>query len=200
MCKIYINMDNFDKQCEYYKNIENRRNNPIDLSKLDNPDNFVEIVANHVFSINENKLTDNLTQLLFDGETDIEGIFCVYLELILYGINILTNNTSSVFDLDNIENELIDKIQKYLGSCGIKMIVREELVDNIFMFRDKSSHYCEIVPKPPSFLCVNDWFVLNYRLITNVKNKVKSNFTDYWAFFVTNSGKTFSVRFDYKLS
>jgi len=37
------------------------------------------------------------------------------------------------------------------------------------LYRDRNDYYCEILQKPPFFLCYKGWYVLQYRLLVNKK-------------------------------
>jgi len=191
----------YQNQLEYYKYFEKQKENFVDLSqKLDNPNNSIRIFAEYLFAKSSKNLNENLAGMLVDDTMEIADIFCMLLELVLYGLNILSSGGYTIFDLDNPFNDIIYTIKSYLKSCGFDLDLKEVYFDeNIELYRDQNNYYCEIVPKPPSYLCQNDWCVLNYRLINNATFKFASTtpLEKFSTFFISKQKKIFTINFKF---
>ena len=128
---------------------------------------------------------------------DTTDIFGLFIELLLYGIDILTKGQYTIHDLTDVDDPIVGTIQKYFNSIGISVHIGEEFIDDdIQLYRDNDQYYCEILPKPNPFLCYPGWYLLNYRLIYNKKcnNKIFSNINHYRALVLT-SNKIFIINF-----
>lgn len=191
----------YKQQLEFYNYVEKQRENCIDLTN-DSSDH-IKSLANILFNKSIKDL--GLNGLLVDDMTEPADIFCMLVELVLYGIDILTNTTSNIFELDDPNCELIGTVNKYLKTTGFYMEINEDFVeDNIVcLYRDRNDYYFEILGKPPFYLCINDgWYVGNYRMAQNINFKFTKN-TDlakFKAFFVTHNKKIFVITFKYVLN
>lgn len=190
----------YQKQLEYNEYIEKQREKYIDLSQgLENPNNSIYILAKEIFNKNKKKLTSDLTNILMDENTETVDIFCVLLELVLYGLEILSNGKINVFDLRDQIDDNIFLMKSYLESSGFDINVEEEIIDSkdAILYRDRSDYYCEIVPKPPSYLCTNSWCILNYKFILNKKFLFHDEMSmdKFKAFFISNEKKIFVINF-----
>ena len=196
----------YKKQLEYYEYFEKQKENYTDLTGDENPNSSVKQFAEILFRKKGSNLTYDLSGILFDETMEVADVFCVLVELVLYGLDIITNSASDIFALEESGNEIVNLIRSYLKSTGFDIIIKEEFLDdspemqeNINLYRDRTDYYCQIVKKPPPFLCFEGWYVLNYRLINNRKY-IFNNSTpldNFKAFFITNSKKIFTVNFKY---
>ena len=188
-----IQMSNYQQQVDYYNYVEKQRSNYVDLAKS-NPNDCVKIFANILFSKPVNDLSKDLTGIVIDESMEIIDCFCMLIELVLYGINILTNGQNEIFDLVDVFDPMVDLIKKYIKSMGFDLILREELFfdkDEIYLYRDRDDYYCQVTNRPPELLCYDSWYVLNYKLITNKKFSFDQNSSldIFKAFFISSSIK-----------
>lgn len=192
----------YQKQLEYYEYVEKQRENYIDLSQgLENPNNSIYILAKELFNKSKNNLTSELTSILMDDDTEMIDIFCVLLELVLYGLEILSNGKINIFDLEDHTDDKIYLMKSYLKSGGFDICIKEEIVEDtdVVLYRDRSDYYCEIVQKPPSYLCTSSWCILNYRFILNKKFTFDNTtpIDAFKAFFISNKNKIFVINFKF---
>ena len=197
-------MDPYSKyrqQLEYYEYFEKQKENYVDLTKQ-NPNNSVKELATILFKKSNNGLDKDLTGILLDDQMETADIFCMVLELVLYGLDIITNGEADIFQLQESTDDMVFMIKRYLKSAGFNMEIHEELfVDDIDLYRDRTDYYCQIVRRPPELLCVNGWYVLNYRMIENKKhiiNKIDP-LPNYRAFFIASNKKIFVINFYFTL-
>nr|QZX43195.1 hypothetical protein [Mimivirus sp.] len=188
-------MDNYRKQEEYYKYVEQRRENFVDLTSKSN--DSITYLANLIFTKPLQSLDSDLAGLLIDDCMDIQDLFCMLVELVLHGLDILTENKYNVFDLQNEDDNIIDIIQKYLKSLGFKFTICKNIDNDINAIREISGYYCEILPKPPSYLCFPGWYILNYRIIYAEKCIVHTSIDQYRAIFMTNKKEIFEFSFSF---
>lgn len=196
----------YKKELEYYQYLEKQRENYVDMTggipmghEKDN--SSIKLFANVLFNKKENNLNQNLSGILVDETMQSADIFCMLVELILYGINILTSEKTTIFGLDESTSDIVYTIKSYLKSTGFDMIVSEDFVENneVYLYRDHTDYYCEIVKKPPKNFCYPGWYVLVYRLINNNKFKF-ANITPlekFKAFFISDNKKIFTISFMY---
>ena len=155
---------------------------------------LAKLLFNKSVTTQDNKLIGTI-----DESMKPLDIHAMMIELILYLLSILNEN-ATIFNLDKVNDPIVDTIKHKVNLLNMKLILEEiDFSLDPKLYRDKSDYYCEIVPKPPIYLCQNDWCVLDYRLIINTKFKLDSNMhlSKYYSFFLTNNGKIFSIRFDY---
>lgn len=186
----------YKKQLEYYDYVERQRKNCVDLTT---ENNSVEKFAKILFGKNFNNLNQDLTGIIFDDGHDVVEIFCMLVELVLYGIDILTDKKNNIFDLQELDDNIIDILKGYLKSAGFILKVDQEIIDedDLNLYRDRDDYFCQIVKRPPEFLCVAGWYVLNYRLIENKKYHYNSLtvLENFKAFFITRQNKIFTFYF-----
>lgn len=170
----------------------------IDLTSY--ADESFHILAIYLFSTDIKNLDTDLTGILLDESMDVVDLFCALVEVVLYGLDILSKEKITLFDLKNDQDELIDNINRYFKSMGFKIQIKEEYFDDISaLYRDNNNYYCEILPKPPSYLCIKGWYVLQYRLINNPRFSFtkNTNLNEFKAFFITKQNKIFTLRFNF---
>jgi hypothetical protein len=163
------------KEIERLKYIESQKENYTDLTSYG--ENSIFEFSKILFSKNPKNLDVNLSEILFDEDAEYLDIFCTILEIILYGVDILTESKNSIFDLKSCNETLVNEIKKYMKSIGYNVIITEE--------NNTTDYYCEIVPKKNN----QGWCILNYQI------KINSNFKYPYAFFVSNE-KIFCIRIE----
>lgn len=156
--------------------------------------------AKLLFEKNNNNFSKNdLLCMLLDDDLEPVDIFCIILELVLHGLDILSKGENTIFDLTDTNSCIVNTIDSYLQHIGFKIKVREEFfLENPVLYRDKNTFYCEILPMPPQQFCSKGWYVLNYRLVDNNlfvfhKNTLINHFK---AFFISNSNKIYTINFE----
>ena len=198
-------MDSYAKQLEYYQYVENQRNNYVDLSSDDN--SSVYKLAQILFSKKEKNLKEDLSGILIDDTMDVCDVFCCLVELVLYGLDIITEKKDSIFDLVESYDDKCFVIKSYLKSAGFDMNVEEIFSMELYgtdtvLYRDSSDYYCEILKKPPPYMCHPGWYLLNYRLVDN-KNfhfNTRTPIEKFKAFFISNNNKIFTINFNLKIT
>lgn len=176
------NGDTYRKQLEHYNYVENQQERYINLVNYGN-ESIVQF-AQILFSEPLKNLKSKLSPLLLEESMESADIFCMLVELVLRGLNILGN--FKIFDLDGTTNELVSILRSYLQSAGFDMVIIEADVE-------PSEWYCQIVPNGSS-----EWKVLDYNLILNRtfwcdKSTQLENFQ---TFFVGNNHKIFVIKFN----
>lgn len=196
----------YKKQLEYEAYVKSQYDNYVDLGEEveeNNLNDSIRIFAESLFRKSEMNARQDLTGVLTDTDTGTVDIFCILLELFLYGHNIITNTQSNIFDLVDSTDDLIYKIRVYFKSCGFTITVDEvfDLDLNINLYRDRDDYYCQITSMPPDFLISPDgWFVLDYRLILNRKFVFNSQtpLNAFKSFFINKNRQIFIISFDLK--
>lgn len=191
---------NRSRAVEYYQYVEKQKEDFIDLSNQSN--NSVYQFAKLLFGKPIHNLGSDLSGILFDETMEIADVFCMLVEVVLYGVNILSGGQNTIFDLTaDATDTTISTLKSYLKSTGFNMDVREEISedDDVILYRDKADYYCEIVPKPPAYMCSDPWCVLDYRMIGN-RNFVVTPMVpleNFKLFFITRQKKIFVVNFSF---
>lgn len=165
----------------------------------------IQEYANILFERSIDELENKKVKFILEENADVLDVFSVLLELVLYGINILTKDQYKLFYLENTFDDYYFVINACIKSCGFKMEIVEHVVDlegsNVNLYRDRADYYCEIVKSPPYYFCVDGWYVLNYRIIENKKfQKNNRNLKDFKAFFFNRSKKIFLIYFDFAIT
>lgn len=187
----------YQKRLDYYDYLEKQQSNPVDLT-ADN--NCIKSLADKIFTKKPDNLERDLTGILFDDSMEIADLFCMLVELLLYGYDILTSK--NILDLDSSVDDIVYLIKPYFKSFGVEIIFDEDFfveADRANLYRDRTDYYCEIVSKPPIIMLMDDWTVLDYRLINNkqfVYDKLMP-LEKYRAFFINSSKKVLLVWFRY---
>lgn len=176
----------------------------VDLTTQDQNSSILAL-ASIIF--NKKDLNSDLTGLILNDSMETADIFCMILEIVLHGLNILTDSKVTIFNLNSTTDDLIYTINSYLKSMGIKMFVCENIMEDIVdlkMYKDTDNYYCQILNIPKGFnFGSNGWTVLNYRLIINQKFKYtkQSKINTFNAFFINpTTNQLFNINFDYILN
>lgn len=194
----------YAKQLEYYEYVQKQLSNSTDLTNT-SQSSTIKLMAERIFS--KTDTTSNLYGILTDETLDAADIFGILIELVLYGLDILTKQQTDIFDIKDSTDDIIFKIKRYLKSLGFDMKFHEEVMfaTKINIFRDRTDWFYEIVPKPMlDWWCPSaDWYVLNYRLIPNKLFDIANspNLSDYKAFYISTSTENkvsvFTLQFSY---
>lgn len=192
--------DLYKKQLEYEKHFQYQLEHYTDLSEdLDNPNDSIKKFAKILFSKKKSVLGENLSGILISEDMDTADIFCMLIELVLYGLDILTNGETNIFDIPESTDDLFYTIKYYLKSTGFDMEVHEIYIgDDPTLYRDRTDYFCEILPKP-FFLTPNGWYVLNYRIIYNkyFSPEDVTKLEHFKAFLITKNKQIFTICFKY---
>lgn len=211
----------YKKQLEFYEYLQKQRENYVDLGepktnqlnqsvKPEDSEQQIESeqldpvvqFAHILFNKQKSKLNEDLSGILIDETMEVADVFCMLVELVLHGLDILTNSVNQIFDLKESTDDIIYVIKQYLKSSGFDLEVHEdfmELDQSINLYRDRSDYYCQITARPPEFLCYPGWYVLNYRLIDNPKFDFDDNtpLDKFRAFFISKQKKIFVFNFKF---
>jgi hypothetical protein len=132
-----------------------------------------------------------------DKESDVGDLICFFLEVSLYGVQFLSNDTKTIFDMQDLDNPILNHIDATLKKAHIKISIvptTDTCIDNYF---------CQIIPKneaqnfsnqlgrkPPisfySFLSYLFYYSENYQLkkdLANNKILFKNNDDKYYYIF-----------------
>lgn len=182
----------YAKQLEYYEYVQKQMSNPVNLTNTAQS-STIRLMAERIFS--KTDTTANLYGILTDETLDAADIFGILVELVLYGLDILTKQQIKIFDIKESTDDIIFKIKRYLKSLGFDMKFHEEVMfeTKINVFRDRTDWFYEIAPKPTlNWWCPPaDWYVLNYRLIPNKLFDIINNseLSNYKAFYISSENK-----------
>jgi hypothetical protein len=197
----------YNKQLEQYKYFQDRLENYVDLSKqIDpaEPNATIKLLADKVFNKNANNLDMDLTGILSDEDMEAQDLFQAILELVLYGLDIITDGSITLFDINDQFCDIMHDLKKYLKSMGLDMKIDEEIgVEDINAYADKTDHYYRIVPKPIKWLCPQtDWYVLTYRMIPNesftcINTANTMPLSKFKTWFVNKQKKIFTIEFGF---
>lgn len=190
----------YKKQMEYHEIFQKQKENYTDLTNEGN--DSIKEFAKILFNKSAKNLDRDLSGVLVDDEMETTDIFCMLVELVLYGLDILSDGKYTIFDLNESTDDVVYTIKHYLKSAGLDMIIQEHICEdneNPSLFRDRTDYFCEILPKPPRYLCHKGWYVLNYRIIDNKKNNLIAitPLEKFRAFFISKQKKIFLVNFKY---
>lgn len=181
-----------------YSYIQDRIKNQIDLTiKSDNNSNSRKM-AEIIFNKNSNHLENDLTRMIPSEEMDIEDMFCMLLEILLYGINILTGGYFQLMDISDDTKEMIEIVSKYFVSLGYNIILEKKEIENNrpCLYRDRDDYYCEVTNRPPELLMVTGWFVLRYRIIKNMKFIKQTKLDDMSVMVITKNLSVYTIKFE----
>ena len=194
--------DLYRRQQEHEAYVQRQKDNYVDLSEgLDDPNESVKLFAGHLFNKDYRYLSKDMCGLLLDiTKTPVADIFCILLELFLYGFDIKTKQSKTIFDLTESTDDLIYDLRPYIKSIGFILTVDEIFDDvNINLYRDRDDYYCQVARKPPPFMdfSLEKWNVLDYRLIPNRKFEYdnQTGLTAFNAFFINKQKRIFIISF-----
>lgn len=103
---------------KYYEYVERQRQNYIDLT---NDNNSIINITKLIFFDNKDKIVN----ILAAESMSIYDIFCMYLEISLRGLHILTDNLIDIFLLEDITDDLIFELKKYMQKLHINIEIKE---------------------------------------------------------------------------
>jgi hypothetical protein len=147
----------------------------------------IRLVAEHIFNKSKN---DSEVYGFLSEDMDILDIFCMFIELVLYGINIL--QYKSLFEITDEYDPIINDLNDYLKKTGIRLVITEQLTfgEDIELFNERQDYMFQILPKPSDYLMKNAWTVLNYRIIEN-----KNSDNEISAIFYSHERKVYKLHF-----
>lgn len=191
------------KQLDYAEYVTNQYNNPVDLTlqmENENENDSVRLLAETIFSKSERHVLSQNFGILMNEDAEPADMFCMILELFLYGFDIISGK-KSILNLIDSTDDFVYKMKTYLKSIGIKLTVYEIFDEdvNINLYRDRDDYYCNVTSKPPDFLHnTGGWHVLDYRILNNRKFKFDGTtpLVDFKAFFINRSKRICTVSFD----
>lgn len=198
----------YKRQLEYEQYISDQYEKTINLSDqtvTENPNETIKLFADQLYAKDSRYLSTDRCGMLLDENTTAEDLFCIGLELILYGYGKFSK--TELFSIDSTSDDVIYQIRPYLRSVGIVLNIEEDFSydsTNINSYRDRSDYYCQIGTPPPPFidLATDPWDILSYRITLNRKFAVTDTTTlaDFKAYFVSKTKQIFTISFSLDLS
>lgn len=181
-------MDNYKDKLKYYKYEINQSENYQDLT---HEINSIKLFSDILFSKTINELNTNKCSLLLDSTMNVEDMCCMLIELILYGLDILSQGMYNIFDLDNVDNDVFILLNNYLKNVGYEMKI--EKISTTLNFEN---YYC-LIRKKYNY-DNNKWTLMNYTFINNVDFKYKNHtmLHMYKIVFVNNLDTIFVISFN----
>ncbi|MEM3062414.1 MAG: hypothetical protein QW303_02560 [Nitrososphaerota archaeon] len=188
----------FQKEFEYYEYVENQRRNYIDLTQQENSNDSVKQLAYILFKKPVDKLDQELTGILLDERMETADIFCMLVELVLYGLDILSDGRDQIFSLNEPSDDGVCLIKAYLRSAGFDIEIREDIFsDKSISQNNRDDYYCEIIGESSSSR--EEWHILRYRIRVNDRFRFTKNtpLEKFGALFTSSNNKIFIVNFKY---
>ena len=184
-------MDDFQQKIDYYNYYERQLLNATDIS--------VEDLAFCIFTKSKKGLSHNLTRMLFDGEMDTADLFCMLLELVIMGMDILTDEKRTLFDIGDDTDKTIADIRDYFISIGLVSEIYEDYVidSEIDTYNEREDYFCWIAPKSKIMPGSLSKVISNYKIIMNANYNYNSgtDLRNLRAFFMSNNRKIFVITF-----
>jgi hypothetical protein len=140
-------------------------------------------LAEILFSKNVNNL-DN-SRVLLEYGSDVADIFCMIIDLILNGIQILSGNKYTLFDLDDLNDEIVIVMKKYIQSIGFILDLHQDIQCQDF--------YIELFPKQCPDV-INSWHDI-YGVMFNKNFQHHNKLENYKLMFVSKSCKIYYISF-----
>lgn len=182
-------MADYKNNLNNYNYIESQRNNYNDLTEYANP---IFELANILFSKSIKEMETNKCGILLDSSMKTHDICSMLIELVIYGLNILSYENADIFELLDIDDNMIRLLNVYLHNIGFKMKI--SLTDiNYLTFED---YYCMLKKND---IHENKENVLNnYKFIYNSDfiHTNKLNLDMYKIIFEANNKNIFVISFD----
>jgi hypothetical protein len=188
----------YNEQEKYNAYVQSQSENYIDITHYHN--DSVRIFAERLFNKSKKILNNDLYRILVDNHMSAVEMFSMLVEIVLYGMDILTSGNYGWLNVTDSTSDIIYDIKKYVETIGFDIIVHEIILPEheIPLYRDRTDYYCQILPKPPPFLCRGTWNILMYRIIENTHFKYIDNVTpidDFSALIITHSKQVFTIKF-----
>lgn len=125
--------------------------NPSIVEKDDNDSNAAaEALAKRVFSDCNEVVVIQLT----NGQPAVT-LFYILTDLVLFGINLLSQGQVNLYDLKGPDDEMIGLLNTYLKKVGVEIVVKE--------YEESPDHCVRIYPNYPIF---EGWQLLDYKIYT----------------------------------
>lgn len=195
----------YQKMLEYEQYLADQQRNAVNLEEMvENPNDTIKLFADNLFAKDSRYLSSDRCGMLLDDTMTAEDIFCIMLELVLYGYDKKSSNRT-LFDITSAADDTIYEIRPYLRSVGIVLTITEVFdCENVNYYRDRDDYYCSIGSQPPSFIdrTQDPWDILSYRMAQNRKFVVTTEtpLTDFNAYFVSKTKQIFTLSFNIDLS
>lgn len=179
---------------EYYEYVQSQMENYTDLTT--DTDNSAKKMATILFSQDVNVLKENISRIIPSEGMDIQDLFCMLIEILLYGIDMKTGGEYTLMDMDDSSTEIIDKISEYFKSIGFKISMEKKDNMDISEYRNTDDYYCEITDLPISLIGKNSWCVLRYMIIYNHMCNIEKDINKMKTLFVTSDKKIYTIQFE----
>lgn len=159
-------------------------------------ENSVKLIAESIFNTPEVHISKQYVKNDFYESADILELFEFYLELLIYGVDILTSGSFTIFDIISVDNDITLKIRTYFKCIGVQPII--EHVDNIDII-DES--YCQLTyykydaDNKPWFIQPSFYSVLYHNFIYNKNYVMKMDLEDNQACFKSKHNKMYVIKF-----
>jgi hypothetical protein len=158
------------------------RDDPIvDLTSFQN-ESIAEF-ASILFRKKDSDLEKNISRFFLDEKMSVADLFCMLIDLLLIGVNLLYGEDIDIFMLENASHPIVETLKKYFRSCGFQLIVKEvESVHSPFIKIQREDN-------PSKYALIENQ---NYQL----EGKKLENFISY---FRSSTDKLFIIQFAYYL-
>jgi len=189
---------------EFNKKMTDAVNNPI---VTDVPEMAIKIFG----GAKDLPANEIMMMQLYDTDADNEVLFQMLFELVLHGIDIISNGTTNIFDLSGDQYMIkgaVDNINSYIEKFGIqlKTYTASLPIGAASQYREWEDYYCELMRKNPhSRSTDNQWVVLEkYIVHQNEKFTYNQKTTpiNYYRFVLRpkNSSLLFYFYFEFKIA
>lgn len=167
-------------------NIENYYNHITD------PTQVVSVLSKKIFCNND---CYNYVGIECDDSMEIADTFCMLVEILLHGVNILSHNTKKIFDIDDNDLDLMTKIKSKFINTQFK--INFEIADS-----DKKDYYIKIINQQQELDDPQKWYVSGHELIYNNNFELEKNtrLDDYYVVFETSDSLFYYVNFSFNFN
>lgn len=169
--------------------------NIIDWTDYEN--DFSRIFADKLFRSKLYELTQYRMMILLEDGMEVIDLFCILLEIFLYGWDILSDSKNSIFDLQDIFDDIVIEINSYLKMIGYEVYLEQ-------LFDDQIAYYCQIyksddINSHDYISLTTPWNPLSYYIVNNIKAIYHTHtpLKDIYAIFKINQ-KVYQISFDFK--
>ena len=146
----------YRQQQEFENYIEEQKDNAIDLTDVEvnkGTNQSIRDLAGYLFNIPLDSLDNKLARIMPNIES-VADIFSVLLELVLYGLDILSNSEADLFDITTTDQKEVEVIKIYFKSLGFTIEIKEAT--------DFTKGYCAIAENKVN---IEGWLVLDYIML-----------------------------------
>ena len=163
----------------------------VDLIPETGENSDIRNLAELIFSVPPGQLDNIENKIDVDQSMDVLDLYCLILDIILFGVDILTNGSFQIFDIDDTSCDMIKLVSKYVKSMGFNMILQKDAECD-------ASQATYLIKKADDILdpgCPKR-NILGYQIISNEHIYCPSNFPEISSQFMTNDGISYNIRFD----